>query len=129
MKRLEQLLEQGGRMSATDKRSAEATSIVARYLTYFVALTGSLLLFAAQPPLGWSPLAWVAPIPWLWLATRPQLTGGRPYLQIWFASTVYWLLALHWIRLAHPWTWLGLVFLASYLAVHLPLFVGLTRLG
>ena len=95
--------------------------------TFLVALAGSLLLFLAQPPVGWSWLGWLAPCPWLWLAMRPSLAGRRPYLQIWLAGMVYWLLALHWIRLAHPATCIGLVFLAGYLAIYLPLFIALVR--
>lgn len=93
------------------------------------ALAGSLLLFAAQPPLGWSLVAWLAPLPWLSLATTDELAGRRPYLKIWLAGIVYWLAALHWIRLAHPATIFGLLLLAGYLGVYLPLFVRTVRLG
>lgn len=96
---------------------------------FWVALFGSLLLFVAQPPLGWSYVAWVAPLPWLYLATAEQLEGRRPYLRIWLAGACYWLAALHWIRLAHPATIFGLLLLAGYLGVYLPLFVRTVRLG
>lgn len=96
---------------------------------FVIATLGSLLLLAAQPPLGWSYLAWLAPLPWLYLATRPELPGRRPYLQIWVAGFAYWVLAVHWIRLAHPATFLGLLLLAAYFGVYLPLFVKVVRLG
>lgn len=120
---------------STTEGAANSTLSPAWYVRPLViAVLGSLLLFAAQPPLGWSLLAWIAPLPWLSLATTKQLHGRRPYLQIWLAGFLYWMLALHWIRLAHPATFFGLLFLAGYLAVYLPLFVhvvrnGVTRLG
>lgn len=94
-----------------------------------IASLGSLLLVLAQPPASWSLLAWVAPLPWLYLARQPQLRSRRPYLQIWLAGFLYWLLAIHWIRLAHPATGIGLLFLAGYLGVYLPLFVAVVRVG
>lgn len=96
---------------------------------FAIAVVGSLLLFAAQPPLAWSLLGWVAPLPWLYLATTPALPGRRPYLQIWLAGFLYWMLAIHWLRLAHPATFLGLLLLAGYFGVYLPLFVKLVRVG
>lgn len=94
-----------------------------------LATLGSLLLYVAQPPLEWGLLAWVAPCCWLWIATRPALTSPRPYLKLWLASWIYWMLTIHWIRLAHPYTIFGLFLLAGYLAVYLPLFVAVVRLG
>ena len=96
--------------------------------TLVLALAGSLLMFAAQPPLGWSVVAWVAPVPWLWLATRADL-GRRPYLKLWLAGAVYWMATLHWIRLAHPATIIGGVALSVYLGVYLPLWVAVVRHG
>lgn len=94
-----------------------------------IASVGSLLLFAAQPPLGWSLLAWVAPWPWLWLAKSELPRGRWTWIQIWLAGVVYWLLAIHWIRLAHDATWAGWLLLASYLGVYLPVFVAAVRVG
>ncbi|QDU54140.1 apolipoprotein N-acyltransferase [Aeoliella mucimassa] len=102
---------------------------VPRSRTLLVALTGSVLLWLAQPPVGWSLCAWVAPLPWLYLATKPVLMGRRDYLKIWLAGAVYWMLAVHWIRLAHPATIVGLFFLAGYLGIYLPLFIAATRMG
>ena len=96
---------------------------------FAIASVGSLLLFAAQPPLGWSALAWLAPCPWLFVAMQCANSGRRFYLQVWLAGALYWVLALHWVRLAHPATGIGLLFLAAYLAVYLPLFVWLVRFG
>ena len=94
-----------------------------------IAALGSLLLVAAQPPLSWHLLAWIAPLPWLQLATRPTLGGRRTYFEIWAAGFLYWALAVHWIRLAHPATFLGLLLLAAYFGLYLVLFIKLTHVG
>ena len=94
-----------------------------------LAIFGSILMWAAQPPLSLWPLAWVAPVPWLLLVRRDQLTGRRPYLALWLAGFIFWLLAIHWIRLPHPALYLGWIALSAYLAFYIPLFVGLSRVG
>ncbi len=91
------------------------------------ALLGSLLMWAALPPLDWWPLAWVAPIPWLMIIRKEALPGRRPYRALWLAGFVFWLGAVHWLRLPHPATSLGWIALSFYLAFYLPVFVGLTR--
>jgi apolipoprotein N-acyltransferase len=95
--------------------------------TLVIALAGSLLMWAAQPPLALGWLGWLAPIPWLWLVREPELTGRRPYRTLWFAAFVFWMAVLHWLRLPHPAVYLGWFALSAYLAVYLPLFVGLSR--
>lgn len=94
-----------------------------------LGVLGSLLLFAAQPPLGCWPLAWLAPIPWALIVRRSTLGGSRPYRGVWLAGCVYWLLAVHWLRLPHPLTSLGWLALACYLGCYLPIFVYLSRRG
>lgn len=95
--------------------------------TLALGIAGSVLLWAAFPPLAWGPLAWVAPIPWLVLIRRPVLAGRRPYFKLYLAGLVFWLLTIHWLRLPHPATPLGWLALSAYLACYLPLFVGLSR--
>ncbi|HEV7226499.1 MAG TPA: hypothetical protein VGN42_27585, partial [Pirellulales bacterium] len=95
--------------------------------TWILGLAGSLLLWAAFPPLGIWPLAWIAPVPWLMLVRRDKLAGRRPYRTIWLTGCAFWLGVLHWLRLPHPATSLGWLALSLYLAVYLPLFVGLSR--
>ena len=93
------------------------------------ALTGSLLLAAALPPLDLWPLAWIAPVWWVLLIRRRELPGGRPYRSLWLAGFVFWLLAYHWLRLPHWATNFGWIALAFYLAFYLPVFVGLSRVA
>ena len=97
--------------------------------TFGLALAGSLLLWCAFPPLSWWLLAWIAPLPWLWLILLPRLPGRQPYLAIWLAGFVHWLALLQGIRLAHPALYGGWLALSWYLAFYLPIFVALTRVA
>ncbi|HEX5442281.1 MAG TPA: apolipoprotein N-acyltransferase, partial [Pirellulales bacterium] len=93
------------------------------------ALTGSVLLYAAFPPLDAWPLAWLAPIAWLVLVRRRKLPGRRPYAVLWLAGIAFWLGVLHWLRLPHPATSFGWLALSFYLGCYLPVFVGLSRVA
>jgi apolipoprotein N-acyltransferase len=97
--------------------------------TLCLGVAGSLLLWAAFPPLNLPFLAWIAPVPWLWLARTPRLIGRWPYFALWLAGCVHWLLMLEGIRLAHPALYAGWIALSFYLACYLPIFVGLTRVA
>lgn len=97
--------------------------------TFGLAATGGALLWAALPPLGIAPLAWIAPVPWLVLVLRNELVGRRPYVAIYVAALVFWFGAIHWLRLPHPALYFGWLALAAYLACYLPTFVALSRVA
>jgi apolipoprotein N-acyltransferase len=97
--------------------------------TLWLGLAGSLLLWLSFPPANLWPLAWLAPLPWLWLIRKPQLPGKRPYLALWLAGLAHWLAMLQGIRLAHPALYAGWFVLAAYLAIYLPVFIGLSRVA
>jgi apolipoprotein N-acyltransferase len=97
--------------------------------TLSIALAGSLLMFAALPPLDLWPLAWIAPLPWLWLVRQETLPGWRPWRSLWLAGFAFWLLTLHWLRLPHPATAIGWFSLSFYLAFYVPAFVWLSRVA
>jgi apolipoprotein N-acyltransferase len=61
------------------------------------------------------------------LVRKEALPGRRPYLALWLAGFIFWLGAIHWLRLPHPATSLGWLALSFYLAFYVPVFVGLTR--
>src|SRR6187402_3483473 len=84
--------------------------------TLRVALLGALLLWLCLPPVHLAWLAWIAPVPWLWLARLPVLPGRRPYLALWFAGCVFWTATNHWLRLPHPAIIPGWLALSWYLA-------------
>ena len=97
--------------------------------TVGLALIGALLLWTALPPLDWWLLAWIAPVPWVVLIRREQLSGRRPYAVLALAGFCFWMAALHWLRLPHPATSIGWVTLSFYFAFYLPVFVGLARVA
>jgi apolipoprotein N-acyltransferase len=93
-----------------------------------LAFGGSLTMFLVQPPGDLWFLAWLAPLPWLAIVRDEHgLAGRRPWLMLWSAGVVYWLAAIHWLRLPHPATSIGWVALSAYLGIYLPLFIWLVR--
>ena len=97
--------------------------------TIGLALLGSLLMWAAFPPLDVGMLAWVAPVCWLVLVRREHLDGRHPYRNILLAGFVFWLAALSWLTLPHWATSVGWVALSAYLAIYVALFIGLSRVA
>jgi apolipoprotein N-acyltransferase len=94
-----------------------------------IALVGSLLLWASLPPLALGWLGWIAPIPWLLLARMEILPGRRPYRAIYLGGLAFWLASIYWLCLPHPILALGWFALSAYLAIYVPIFVGLTRVA
>lgn len=97
--------------------------------TLRIALLGALLLWLCLPPVHLAWLAWIAPVPWLWLARLPQLPGRRPYWAIFFAGCVFWTATNHWLRLPHPAIIPGFLALSWYSGAFPPLIVGLMRVA
>lgn len=116
-------------LSLPEASSAESSTTRPRRSVLIDALGGAVLLWAALPPLQWSALAWFALVPWLSIVQRPVLPGRHPYRDVWIAGFVFWLCAIHWLRLPHPATSLGWVALSFYLAFYLPLFIALSRVA
>ena len=83
---------------------APPAGFLRRHLTGTFGQTGLglLLLWMALPPLGWWPLAFVAPVSWIVLIRRKELPGQRPYRAIWLAGFLFWLAELYWMSLALP---------------------------
>ena len=95
--------------------------------TSVFALAGCCLLWVSFPPVGFSWLAWLAPLPWLYLIERPSELGRPRYWALWLVGLVFWLAMLQGIRLAHWLNHFGWLALSAYLATYLPIFVGLSR--
>ncbi|MCU0978076.1 MAG: apolipoprotein N-acyltransferase [Pirellulaceae bacterium] len=93
------------------------------------SLFSGVLLWASFPPLGWWPLAWIAPVGWLFLIRCDRLPGRRPYRSLALGGFLHWLAVLQGIRLAHPALYVGWFALAAYLAVYPVLFVLLSRVA
>lgn len=86
-------------------------------------------MWTAFPPINLPLLAWIAPVPWLWLCLSRKRLDWRCYAALWLAGTIHWLLMLEGIRLAHPALYAGWISLSAYLGVYLPVFIGLTRVA
>ncbi|HWB10936.1 MAG TPA: apolipoprotein N-acyltransferase [Pirellulales bacterium] len=117
---------------ASGERAAEQPDTlprVAKLTTWRPAIAGSLLAYAAFPPLDLWPLAWVAPVFWLLIVGRRELAGGRPYFVLWLGGFAFWFPVLHWLRLPHPITIVGWLALSIYLALYLPTFVAICRVA
>jgi len=95
--------------------------------TLGLALVGGLLFWLALPPFDLGFLAWVAPLPWVWIVLQPQFADRRPYRSIYAAYFLFWLAALHWLTLPHWATSFGWIALSFYLAFYLPAFIALSR--
>jgi len=94
------------------------------------ALAGAVTMFSVQPPVDWWLLAWLSPLPWLWLVARsPAAESIAPvsWRFLWLAGFLHWLATIHWLRLPHPATSIGWLLLSAYLACYLPLFLWLAR--
>ena len=87
------------------------------------------MLWASFPPLALWPLAWVALIPWLLLVRQKRFGFRRPYLALYAVGFLTWLAMVQWIRLPHWSAFFGWLALSAYLAIYIPLFVGLARVA
>lgn len=128
MKRNERRTEESPKTPAGSKRASRFLAWL-RGPVFLQAALGAALLWAALPPADLWPLAWVAPIPWLLLIRRQEWPVGRPYPTLWVVGFLFWLAALHWLRLPHWATSLGWLALAFYFAFYVPVFVGLSRVA
>ncbi|MEQ8784718.1 MAG: apolipoprotein N-acyltransferase [Pirellulaceae bacterium] len=139
------------RKAGAKASSPEKPPVPWRRSTLAFALYSAVLMFASFPlslaPLSWVaralslqaptfltsihihlwPLAWIAPVFWLWLIREKQLHGRRPYLALWGAGVVYNLLVFHFLVLPHWSGVFGWLALTTYLGVYLPAFVAISR--
>lgn len=98
-----------------------------RHRTFLLGSLGGIMLWSAFPPLGWSLVAWLAPVPWLILIRRDELSGRHPYRQLYGIGVLVWMAQIQWIRLPHWAGYFGWLALAIYLGAYLPLFVAMSR--
>lgn len=97
--------------------------------TVFKAGGGAVLLWLALPPVNASFLGWVAPLFWLPFISRAHPLRWKEYVGLATVGFLFWMAALHWLRLPHWATGFGWVALSFYLAWYLPAFVGFGRIG
>jgi apolipoprotein N-acyltransferase len=77
----------------------------------------AVMLTVIQPPIGWSPLAWVSLVPFI-LACSPQAKPKRLVLAAYIISLCYWLANLYWV---FPITIVGWAVFCLYTALLLPM--------
>ncbi len=106
--------------------ASNVPGVSAAYVALPAFLSG-LALWASFAPVGASFLAWFAPIGWLALIERKASPNRRGYLVIYLSGLLFWLLNLQGIRLAFWALIFGWIALSVYLAIYIPLFVGITR--
>ena len=95
--------------------------------TFLWSLAAGVGVWAAFPPLGYWPLAWIAPLGWVRVVQQPQLQGRRPYLVLYASAYLHWFVMTQWVRLPHISAGVGWFFLAGYLACYLVGFFALAR--
>ena len=87
-----------------------------------------VLLWFSFPPVGWSPLAWVALVPLIGLVLVPSPLPGRPYWKLYAAGLLYWLATFYFVPIPHPALWAGWAAVSLYMAVYTPLTIAASRL-
>lgn len=75
---------------------------------YLAAVVAAIAMWAAFPPIGWGPLAFVAPAPLLWGARRVERGWGSVGLGFLFGAVFFGLL-LNYVRFVGIVAWLPLV--------------------
>jgi len=88
-------------------------------LVWPLSLLSGLLLWLAYFPADWGWLAWFALMPWLWIL---RIGRRRVVLSSFGGGMLFGLLAVQWVRLAHPTMYFAWFGLALLLALHWWLF-------
>ena len=94
---------------------------------WFAALLGAFFYWLSLPPMHFPWAAYLACGCWITLVAKTETISPREYWSIWLASAICWLALLQGIRLAYWPLYAGWIALSLYLAVYLPLFIGLSR--
>ena len=92
--------------------------------TAFASLT---MLWLSFPPIGIWWLAWLAPVPLIWLVASEELPDKRPYRKLWLAGFAYWLATFYFIPIPHPALFLGWFLVCLYMSIYTPLMVAISR--
>lgn len=117
-----------GHVKSRTARERNAPDKAAAAGLIWPAYASAIALWASFPPLSLSVLAWLAPLGWLAIGERPTPLRKRDWWHLWLSGCLFWLAILQGIRLAYWPLYLGWVALSLYLAIYIPIFVGLYRL-
>ena len=108
-------------------RQTRPTQLKPRFSPWGYSAVTFVLLWLSYPPVGWSLLAWVAPVPLLLVTLTLTLDGKRAYLKIYLTAVAFWLAAFYFLPYPHPILFVGWFALSAYLAVYTPLFIACAR--
>ena len=86
-------------------------------------MAAAILLWFAQPPFSFWPLATVALLPLIVLVHRAEPLRRSDWIAIWIAGTAFWLASLQGLRHAHSLMFLGWFALSGYLALYWIVFI------
>lgn len=117
-----------------DSTSGKASQVVVgnslppHQVPWTIALSSSVLLWASFAPLQLTLTSLFALIPWVLVCASPTPFRRSDYFRLWIGGCLFWLLILQGIRLAYWPLYAGWIALSLYLAIFIPLFVGLTRI-
>lgn len=99
-------------------------------VSFALAASTAVLLWLSFFPMNWGLVAWFALVPLLALVRGRQATWAA-FLTAWLGGYVFFVAALQWTRVAHPYmygTWVMLsLYCSLYFALAVPLLRGLDR--
>ncbi len=95
--------------------------------TWVLALIGAILYWCSLPPMKLPWAAYLSAVCWVSIAAKDCAPTRTEYWRIWLAGCLMWLGLLQGIRLAFWPLYAGWIALSLYLAVYLPIFIGMTR--
>ena len=94
---------------------------------FATSMCGAILFLLCFPPVGWWPLAWIAPVPFVALIATPGFQAKRPMRSIWFSGMLYWAAEVYYVTIPHPALWIAWILLFAYLSIYPVLFVWIGR--
>lgn len=132
MGKKDKALKREKQLDSNSPKSSQADSATARLANqvgWLFPIVGSLVLWSGFAPLHLTVTSFFALVPWILICHNPAPLRRSDYFRLWIAGWVFWLLILQGIRLAYWPLYAGWFALSLYLAIYVPLFVGLTRVA
>ena len=120
----------GSKKKPVDRTTAPQNVLPSRVWqpkVFMQAFGAYVLLWFSFPPVGWSPLAWLALIPLIGLVLVRAPLPGRPYWKLYAAGLLYWLATFYFVPIPHPALWAGWLAVSLYMAVYTPLTIAASR--
>ncbi len=93
-----------------------------------LSIIAGFAMWASFPPLDFAPFAWLAPIPWLMLIRLKRPTRWM-YVANYLGTLCFTVPVLQWMRYGDPLMYFAWILLAVYVAMYVPLFIGISRIA